>query len=179
MSDETVSPTTESDAEPTGGNQPVADDRSTPEQSDDTGAATESAPGGNDIDPQDQRLSDEAARWRRQARAAETRETVLAARVAEMQKAEINRAVEKKLAVPDDFWLWPGVNFDDFIVDGEIDLDAVAAKADEIRTARPLWAAKLAPVGAPSAAVQGDGRYNVPGAAQPTWEGLLKGKTAG
>lgn len=149
-------------------------------------AATEPAPDGSDIDPQDQRLSAEAARWRREFRSAEakltaadTQLTIAQARIAELQRAEIDRAVATKLASADDLWLWPGVNLDQFITDGEVDLEAVNAKADEIITARPHWKAHLAPVGAPSAAVQGDGRYNVPGAAQPTWEGLLKGKTAG
>jgi len=92
---------------------------------------------GDGLDPQDQRLSAEAARWRREFRsaetkltAAETREAVLAARVAELQRAEINRAVATKPVQADDIWLWPGVDLDQFIVDGEVDLDAALAKAE-------------------------------------------------
>lgn len=142
-------------------------------------AASEPATEGDALDPQDQRLSEEAARWRRQARAEETNRLIAEARVAELQRAEINRHIATRLASADDFWLVPGVNFDDFIVDGEVDLDAVNTKADEIIASRPHWKARMAPVGAPSAAVQGDGRYDVPAAEEPTWEGLLKGKTAG
>jgi hypothetical protein len=138
----------------------------------------------DDLDPTGRKLSDEAARWRRELRAtetkltaAETRETILAARVAELQRADINRAVATKLASADDFWIAPGVNLDDFIVNGEVDLDAVHAKADEIVAARPHWKAKW-PVGAPASAVTGDGK--APKAAeQPTWAGLLKGRSAG
>lgn len=136
-------------------------------------------------DPTGRKLSDEAARWRRELRAtetkltaAETRETILAARVAELQRADINRAVATKLASADDFWIAPGVNLDDFIVDGEVDLDAVHAKADEIVAARPHWKAKW-PVGAPASAVTGDGKAPKAAAVTATWEGLLKGKTAG
>ena len=142
-------------------------------------AASDPATEGDALDPQDQRLSEEAARWRRQARAQETHRLIAEARVAVLLKEQIEQAVAKKLAVAEDFWLWPGVNLADFIVDGEADLDAVNAKAEEIRLARPLWAAKLGPVGAPSAAVQGDGRYDVPAAEEPSWESLLKGKSAG
>ena len=142
-----------------------------------TDAPIEESPPEDDLDPADRKLSEEAARYRVAARAAKTELVVAQARIAELQRAEINRAVATKLHSSDDFWIAPGVDLDQFITDGEIDFEAVNAKADEIIAARPHWKAKW-PVGAPSAAVTADDGFRQ-ASAQPTWDALLKGKTAG
>ena len=151
--------------------EPSADDenRSIPEH------FTE-ADGGSD-DPTERKLSDEAARHRIAARAAETKLTIAEARIAELQRAEVNRHLATKLASANDVWLVPDITLDDMLTNGEVDTDKIDAIAERVLAARPHWKAKW-PVGAPASAVTGDGK--APKAAeQPTWAGLLKGNAAG
>ena len=129
-------------------------------------------------DPQEQRLSDEAAKWRREYRAADTHRLIAEARVADMQTKEINRILATQFAAPDDFWLASDATLEDLTTDGEIDAEKVAEAAAAVLDTRPHWRATLKPVGAPASAVTGDGK--APKAAeQPTWAGLLKGTAAG
>lgn len=145
-------------------------------------AATEPAPEGNDPDPQEQKLSDEAAKWRRQARAEETYRRLAEAHVDKLQREQIRQHLAHKLAAPDDFWIArPEVTVADLMNDdGDVDADKVHAAAEEILAERPFWKATLKPVGAPASSVQGDGKYNVPGSNDKVdWSDVLRGKTAG
>lgn len=164
---------TESDAEPTDTNVSVADDRSTPEQSDDTG---------------DRKLSAEAARHRvaareaqAQATAAETELIVAQARVEKLQRNQIDQHLKTKVTLPADFWLATDAAVADLLTDDgtEVDTDKVDAAVEAVLEGRDHWRAKLGPVGAPSSSVTGDGRYDVPTTEQPSWDTLLRGKTAG
>ena len=140
----------------------------------DTGAAEQPDTGSK----RDAKLADEAAKWRVTARQAETKLLVAEARIADMQRAEINAQLAKKLALPEDFWLATDSTLEDLTTDGKVDLDKVDAAAEAVTANRPHWRATLKPIGAPSSAVTGDGQYN-PAPATPTWQQLLKGNTAG
>lgn len=164
--------------------EPAAED-GTVEPAEIATAAPEAAPEGGDTSEQDQRLSDEAAKWRVQARAEETNRLLAEARVAGLQTREVNRLLRAKLAAPADFWLVADVKLEDLLTYSEadadmvVDADKVHAAADAITESRPHWRAKLGPVGAPSNAVTGDGKYNVAAAEKPSWDTLLKGGKAG
>lgn len=164
----------------------MSDDTTAPAAEDSTAQAAESpvdatdpAPVADTLDPQGQRLSEEAARWRRQARAEETNRLITEAKLAGLQMREVKRVLRPLMAVPDDFWLATDVTLADLLGDeGEVDEDKVTQAAEAVLVNRPTWRATLKPVGAPSEAVRGDGRYDVGNAEEPTWEALLKGKPA-
>lgn len=129
----------------------------------------------DDLDPQDARLSEEAAKWRRQARAEETNRRLAEARVELLQRNEIDRHLATKIALADDFWLATDVTVPDLLnEDGtKVDIDKVDAAVEAVLEGREHWRAKLGPVGAPSSAVTGDGKYQ-PQAEETTWDGFLK-----
>ena len=128
----------------------------------------------------DGKLANEAAKWRREYRSAETRLTVASARIEEMQKAEINRLAATKLADPTDLWLAPGVDLGGLLGDdGLVDPERVEEATEAILEAKPHWRSRPRPVGAPANAVQGDGKPPEH-VEEPTWATLLKGgNTAG
>jgi hypothetical protein len=143
--------------------------------------APEVEPEGDALDAAGRKLSDEAAKWRVQARAEETNRLIAEAKLAGVQTREVNRLLATKLQMPDDFWIASDVKLEDLLGDeGEVDADKVAEAADAVLQNRPHWAARLKPVGAPSAAVTGDGKYNVKGTGDKVdWSDVLRGKSAG
>ncbi len=156
---------------------------------DDIDGDTDTAPSGAvdggsfgtaDGSPHDGKLANEAAKWRREYRAAETKLTVAEARVAEMQKAEIHRLAATKLADPTDLWLAPGVDLGGLLGDdGMVDPERVEEATEAILESKPHWRSRPRPVGAPAAAVTGDGKLE-PVEEPTTWATVLKrGNTAG
>jgi len=127
----------------------------------------------------DGKLANEAAKWRREYRAAETKLTVAEARVAEMQRAEIARLAATKLADPTDLWLAPGVDLGGLLGDdGLVDPERVEEATEAILESKPHWRSRPRPVGAPANAVQGDGKAPEH-VEEPTWASLLKRGNAG
>ena len=126
------------------------------------------------VSRRDQKLASEAARWRVTARQTETKLHVAEARIEEMQRNEINRHLATKLQAPEDFWPATNQTLADLLnEDGQVDTERVSAAADAVLDGRPHWRAKLKPVGAPSTAVTGDGKYEPPQTV--TWHSLLQG----
>lgn len=171
---------------PTAGPDDTVEDANTavePDAADDLGtevpdAATE-VPDAADSGPE-RKLSDEAARHRIAARAAETKLAIAEAHITELQKAEVNRIFKDRFASPDDAWLLPDVTVDSMLVDGKVDPHLVYEVADQILEARPHWRIRPRPLGAPAAAVQGDGKAPGDGApSQPGWAEILRAKTTG
>ena len=131
------------------------------------------------VSRRDQKLADEAAKWRVTARQTETRLKVAEARVAELQRQEVERILATKLAMPEDMWLSGKWSVADMLNEqGQVDAERVSAAADAVLEGRPHWRATLKPVGAPASSVTGDGEYK-PGPAAPTWQQLLRGDVAG
>ena len=131
------------------------------------------------VSRRDQKLADEAAKWRVTARQTETRLKVAEARVAELQRQEVERILATKLAMPEDMWLSGKWSVADMLNEqGQVDAERVSAAADAVLEGRPHWRATLKPVGAPASSVTGDGDYK-PGPAAPTWQQLLRGDVAG
>ena len=125
------------------------------------------------VSRRDQKLAEEAARWRIQTRQAETKLAVAEARIAEMQKAEVERLLATRLAMPSDLWLSGKFAVEDLLTNGQVDAERVNAAADTVLESRPHWAARLKPVGAPAASVTGDGKYEPPKTV--SWQSLLQG----
>ncbi|MCB1286986.1 MAG: hypothetical protein KDB47_04670 [Mycobacterium sp.] len=126
------------------------------------------------VSRRDQKLADEAAKWRVTARQTETRLKVAEARIEELQRAEINRQLATKLEAPEDFWLATNRTLADLLnEDGQVDTERVAEAAEAVLANRSHWRAKLKPVGAPADSVTGDGKYEPPKTV--TWHSLLQG----
>ena len=144
-------------------------------------APSETEPTADDTSPGDRKLSDEAARHRVAARAAETRLAIAEARITDMQKDEVTRILEKRFVSADDAWLLPEVNVEAMLDEnGKVDQQLVHEVADAICEARPHWRIRPQPVGAPPSAVTGSGRPPGEGMpAKPGWSELLRGKSAG
>ena len=131
------------------------------------------------VSTRDQKLASEAAKWRVTARQTEAKLAVAEARVAELQRQEVERILATKLAMPEDFWLSGKWSVADMLNEqGQVDAERVSAAADAVLEGRPHWRATLKPVGAPASSVTGDGEYK-PGPAAPTWQQLLRGDVAG
>ena len=131
------------------------------------------------VSRRDQKLADEAAKWRVTARQTEAKLAVAEARVAELQRQEVERILATKLAMPEDMWLSGKWSVADMLNEqGQVDAERVSAAADAVLEGRPHWRATLKPVGAPASSVTGDGDYK-PGPAAPTWQQLLRGDVAG
>ena len=127
------------------------------------------------VSRRDQKLADEAAKWRVTARQTEAKLAVAEARVAELQRQEVERILATKLAMPEDMWLSGKWSVADMLNEqGQVDAERVSAAADAVLEGRPHWAApKLRSVGAPADAVTGDGKYEPPQTV--TWQSLLQG----
>jgi hypothetical protein len=127
----------------------------------------------------DRKLSDEAARWRVNARAAETKLAVAEARLEQMRIAEAHRIAATKLADPADLFLG-GITIDRLLgEDGEVDPQLVDEAAETLLQQKPHWRSRPRPVGAPASAVNSEGRI-LGGTTTPTWAELLgKSMSAG
>jgi len=126
----------------------------------------------------DAKLADEAARWRVTAKQTAAKLAVEQARISEMNRREAQRLAAVQLQDPGDMWI-DGTTPDQLTGDdGLIDPDLVAEHAARTVAEHPHWARTKPVVGAPAAAVTGDGKFE-PAPAAPTWQDLLKGGAAG
>lgn len=118
----------------------------------------------------------EAKSWRLKYRAADTRAQVAEARVEQQNRRHVERVLATRLADPTDAWA-NGLDLDAVLDgDGLVDDEAVLTYAEELIAAKPHYAAKLRPVGAPASAVNGSDPIPTPGSGI-NWQGLLGGKT--
>ena len=126
----------------------------------------------------DAKLADEAARWRVTAKQTAAQLAVEQARISEMNRREAQRLAAVHLADPADMWL-EGCTPDQLVGDdGLIDPLLVEEQAVKTIEAHPHWKRATPVVGAPAAAVTGDGDYR-PAPAAPTWQGFIRGGNAG
>lgn len=142
-----------------------------PDAAEDSPSTDQQTDTGNDA-------NSEARSWRLKLRAAETNLAVANARIAEQNRLHAERVLSYRLADPSDAWA-NGADLASMLNDdGLIDEDAVLAYADSLLQAKPHYAAKLKPVGAPASAVTADDP--IPTANQtPSWQDILTGGNTG
>lgn len=150
--DEPVDPGTPADDEP-GPDTTVPD---TADGADDTG-----------------RGNPEAAKWRKQYRASEVKNTVLQARVDEMMRREVQRVAAEHLADPNDIWREP-VDVDALYDDlGLIDPVKVREHVDGLIANHPHWARRRPATPSASAVTSDASPYDK--ATQANWSEVLRG----
>jgi hypothetical protein len=112
----------------------------------------------------------EAAKYRVRAREAETALAEAQARLAVLQRAEIERLASAGLSHPSDIWTLSGNSVSDYITDaGTVDADKVSSDLAAILQERPGLRPRQRAID-PS---QGSGNVT-PGRRAPSWEALLK-----
>ena len=175
MSTETSTDTTTSeappDADPAEPQQDPADDQATgPNGAVEPDDAEESPEGPGDSD--DGKQDREAARYRRQLRAAEAERDALRSQVEGYHRAEVERlAGARGLIDPLDVWA-SGVSLDQMLTDaGAVDTARVEKVVADIAQSRPHWVRSAA---APASAVTSAGKPGHSDSdATTTWKGVF------
>ncbi|OBB76810.1 hypothetical protein [Mycobacterium sp. 852014-52144_SCH5372336] len=183
MSTETSTDTTASDS-------PAVTDHGEPQQDSTTEPDTSDTPDTTDEAPADQEPDDasepdgdqepddkggdrEAARYRRQLRAAEAERDRLRSQVETYHRSEVERlAGSRGLIDPSDIWA-SGVSLDQMLTDaGQVDPARVDRVVNDLRVSRPHWVRSAA---APASAVTSAGKpgHGDGGGTTATWKGVF------
>lgn len=116
----------------------------TPVSSETSPATGEPAGAGSEHGDEIRSLRAEAARRRQAQRAAETERDTLRGRVDRQDRREIERLVGDRLQNAEDFWLT--VKLDDLRDDdGDVDVDRVGERVQQLLSEKPHWAKSQAP----------------------------------
>lgn len=98
-------------------------------------------PPADQIDPPTTPNTGEAAKYRRQLRAAETERDQLRDQLGELRRGEVERLAAGQLTNPDDLFALGSVSVDELLDDaGQVNAEAVSARIAEVLKVRPYLA---------------------------------------